>query len=117
DRRRLPLLRVAPRPLRRVLLELRRAADRPRPADGGRSESVASQAMATWLPAYLLHGDDHDRVSERRARLKASAEAEVGPEGVEQLSGDAATPAAVGVALSAMTLGLGRRFVLVEGVE
>lgn len=73
--------------------------------------------MATWLPAYLIHGDDHDRVAERRARLKASAEAEVGAEGIEQLSGDDASPAAVGVALSAMTLGLGRRFVIVEGVE
>lgn len=73
--------------------------------------------MATWLPAYLIHGDDHDRVAERRSRLKASAEAEVGAEGIEQLSGDAASPAAVGAALSAMTLGLGRRFVLVEGVE
>lgn len=73
--------------------------------------------MATWLPAYLIHGDDHDRVAERRSRLKASAESEVGAEGIEQLSGDAASPAAVGAALSAMTLGMGRRFVLVEGVE
>lgn len=73
--------------------------------------------MATWLPAYLIHGDDHDRVAERRSRLKTTAEAEVGAEGIEQLSGDAASPAAVGAALSAMTLGMGRRFVLVEGVE
>lgn len=73
--------------------------------------------MASWLPAYLIHGDDHDRVAERRSRLKASAEGEVGAEGIEQLSGDAASPAAVGATLSAMTLGLGRRFVLVEEVE
>ncbi|MFA4929203.1 MAG: DNA polymerase III subunit delta [Patulibacter sp.] len=73
--------------------------------------------MASWLPAYLIHGDDHDRVAERRSRLKATAEAEVGAEGIEQLSGDAASPAEVGATLSAMTLGMGRRFVLVEGVE
>lgn len=73
--------------------------------------------MAAWLPAYLIHGDDHDRVGERRTRLKATAEAEVGAEGIEQLTGDQATPVAVAGTLSAMTLGLGRRFVLVEGVE
>jgi DNA polymerase-3 subunit delta len=73
--------------------------------------------MPAWLPAYLIHGDDHDRVGERRSRLKATAEVEVGPEGIEQLDGDAATPSAVAGTLSAMTLGIGRRFVLVEGVE
>jgi DNA polymerase-3 subunit delta len=73
--------------------------------------------MAVWMPAYLIHGDDHDRVAERRSRLKASAEAEVGPEGVEHLEGDAATPTAIAATLSAMTLGIGRRFVLVDGVE
>ncbi|MEV4418897.1 DNA polymerase III subunit delta [Patulibacter sp. NPDC049589] len=73
--------------------------------------------MTAWLPAYLIHGDDHDRVAERRSRLKATAEAEVGAEGVEHLDGDASTPAAIADTLSAMTLGLGRRFVLVDGVE
>ncbi|EHN12070.1 DNA polymerase III delta subunit [Patulibacter medicamentivorans] len=70
-----------------------------------------------WLPAYLLHGDDHDRVAERRSRLRAAAEREVGAEGVEVLSDEESTPAGAAAALSAMTLGLGRRFVLVEGVE
>lgn len=73
--------------------------------------------MTAWLAAYLIHGDDHDRVAERRSRLKATAEAEVGAEGVEHLDGDAASLAAVAMALSAMTLGIGRRFVLVDGVE
>lgn len=73
--------------------------------------------MTAWLPAYLIHGDDHDRVAERRSRLKATAETEVGAEGVEHLDGDAATPAAIADTLSAMTLGIGRRFVLVDGVE
>ena len=73
--------------------------------------------MTAWLAAYLIHGDDHDRVAERRSRLKATAETEVGAEGVEHLDGDAATPAAIAMTLSAMTLGIGRRFVLVDGVE
>jgi DNA polymerase-3 subunit delta len=73
--------------------------------------------MTAWLPAYLIHGDDHDRVAERRSRLKATAEAEVGAEGVEHLDGDASTPIAIAGTLAAMTLGLGRRFVLVDGVE
>lgn len=73
--------------------------------------------MTAWLAAYLIHGDDHDRVAERRARLKGTAEAEVGAEGVEHLDGDAATPSAIAATLSAMTLGIGRRFVLVDGVE
>ena len=72
--------------------------------------------MAAWLPAYLLHGDDHDRVAERRGRLRSSAEREVGAEGVEQVGPDA-SPADAAMALSAMTLGIGRRFVVVEGVE
>lgn len=49
--------------------------------------------------------------------MKATAEVEVGPEGIEHLDGDAATPDAVAGTLSAMTLGIGRRFVIVEGVE
>ncbi|MCK9249931.1 MAG: DNA polymerase III subunit delta [Solirubrobacteraceae bacterium] len=73
--------------------------------------------MATWHPAYLLHGDDHDRLAERRSRLRAAAEREVGAEGIEHLAGDRATPSAVAGELAAMTLGLGRRFVLVDGVE
>jgi DNA polymerase-3 subunit delta len=45
------------------------------------------------------------------------AEAESGVEGVEVLEGDAATPEAVGAALNAMTFAVGRRFVIVDGVE
>ncbi|MDX6697246.1 MAG: polymerase subunit delta [Solirubrobacteraceae bacterium] len=68
-------------------------------------------------PAYLVHGDDHGRVAERRARLRALAEATSGAEGLEVLEGDAATPENAAAALSAMTLATGHRFVVVDGAE
>ncbi|HEX3318750.1 MAG TPA: DNA polymerase III subunit delta [Solirubrobacteraceae bacterium] len=73
--------------------------------------------MPTFKPAYLIHGDDHGRIAERRARLRALAEKESGSGGVEVLEGDAATPEQAAAALQAMTFALGRRFVIVEGVE
>ena len=73
--------------------------------------------MPTFRPAYLIHGDDHGRIGERRARLRAMAERESGAGGVELLEGDACTPDAVAAALCAMTFALGRRFVIADGVE
>jgi DNA polymerase III subunit delta len=73
--------------------------------------------MAQWKPAYLVHGDDHGRIAERRASLRARAEAETGAGGLEVLEGDAGTPEAVGLALNAMTFAMGRRFIVVDGVE
>jgi DNA polymerase-3 subunit delta len=73
--------------------------------------------VPTFKPAYLIRGDDHGRIAERRARLRALAEAESGSGGVEVHEGDAATPAAVANALRAMTFAVGRRFVIVDGVE
>jgi DNA polymerase III subunit delta len=70
-----------------------------------------------WKPAYLVHGDDHGRIAERRARLRSVAEAASGAGGVEVLEGDAATPQAAGAALNAMTFAIGRRFVIVDGAE
>ena len=73
--------------------------------------------MPTFKPAYLIHGDDHGRIGERRARLRELAERESGASGVEVFEGDAATPEAVADALCAMTFAIGRRFVIVDGVE
>jgi DNA polymerase-3 subunit delta len=74
--------------------------------------------MAELKPAYLIHGDDHGAVAERRAGLRALAEGEGGGAGsVELLEGEAGTPAGVADALAAMTLAIGRRVILVEGVE
>ena len=73
--------------------------------------------MPAFKPAYLIHGDDHGRIAERRARLRAMAEQESGTQGVEVFEGDAATPEAVAGALNALTFALGRRFIVVDGVE
>jgi len=74
--------------------------------------------MAELKPVYLIHGDDHGAVAERRAGLRALAE---GPgsdaTSVELLEGDSATPTGVAEALAAMTLAIGRRVIVVEGVE
>ena len=70
-----------------------------------------------FKPAYLIHGDDHGRIAERRARLRALAEAQSGAQGFELLEGDAGTPDGVALALQAMTFAFGRRFIIVDGVE
>ena len=73
--------------------------------------------MPAFRAAYLIHGDDHGRISERRVRLRAMAEAAAGSAGVEVFEGDACTPDAIANALSAMTFAMGRRFVIADGVE
>ncbi|MBV9607761.1 MAG: DNA polymerase III subunit delta [Solirubrobacterales bacterium] len=73
--------------------------------------------MPSFKPAYLIHGDDHGRIAERRARLRGLAEAESGVQGIELFENDAATPEAVTSALNALTFALGRRFIIVDGAE
>lgn len=73
--------------------------------------------MPNLKPAYLIHGDDHGRIAERRANLRALAERESGANGIELFEGDAAEPEVVAGALAAMTFGTGWRFIIVDGVE
>jgi DNA polymerase III subunit delta len=73
--------------------------------------------VAAFKPAYLIHGDDHGRIAERRRRLRELAEEQSGVQGVELFEGDAATPEAVAGALNALTFAIGRRFIVVDGVE
>jgi DNA polymerase-3 subunit delta len=73
--------------------------------------------MASFHPSYLIHGDDHGRIGERRARLREVAERTSGAEGLQLLEGEEATPERAAAALDAMTLALGRRFIIVDGVE
>jgi DNA polymerase III subunit delta len=73
--------------------------------------------VPTFRTAYLIHGDDHGRIGERRLRLRAMAEAESGVGGVELFEGDSCTAEAIAIALSSMTFAIGRRFVIADGVE
>jgi DNA polymerase III subunit delta len=73
--------------------------------------------VPSFKSTYLIHGDDHGRVAERRARLRALAEREGGASGAEVFEGDDSTPELVAAALSAMTFATGRRFLIVDGVE
>jgi DNA polymerase-3 subunit delta len=73
--------------------------------------------VPTFRAAYLIHGDDHGRIAERRSRLRAMADAESGAGGVEVFEGDVCTPEAIAIALSSMTFSIGRRFVIADGVE
>ena len=83
-----------------------------------RSAPPASlDAVPSFKTAYLIHGDDHGRISERRAKLRAMAESEAGTAGVEVFEGDQCTPGNIAAALSTMTFAMGRRFVIADGVE
>jgi DNA polymerase III subunit delta len=73
--------------------------------------------VAEFKPVYLIHGDDHGRIGERRARLRTLAESGSGSGGVEVFEGDASAPETVALALHAMTFAMGRRFLIVDGVE
>jgi DNA polymerase-3 subunit delta len=73
--------------------------------------------VPSFKPAYLIHGDDHGRIAERRARLRAIAEQESGANGVELFEAEQSDPDAVAAALSAMTFAIGRRFLIVDGTE
>jgi DNA polymerase III subunit delta len=68
-------------------------------------------------PAYLIHGDDHGAVAERRARLRALAQDGGDAGSVELLEGEQGTPTGVAQALRAMTFAMGRRVLIVDGVE
>lgn len=73
--------------------------------------------MSALKPAYLIHGDDHGALAERRSRLKALAESDGDASSVEVLSGDNSTPEAVALVLSTMTFAIGRRVIVVDGAE
>ncbi len=73
--------------------------------------------MPELKPAYLIHGDDHGAIAERRAGLQSLALKQGDAGSVEALAGDAATPAGVAMALAALTFAIGRRVIVVDGVE
>jgi DNA polymerase-3 subunit delta len=68
-------------------------------------------------PVYLVHGEDHGAIAQRRARLRTLAEGLGDASSVELLEGEQGTPAGVALALCAMTMTLGQRVIVVDGVE
>jgi DNA polymerase-3 subunit delta len=73
--------------------------------------------MPDLKPAYLIHGDDHGAIAERRAGLQSLALKQGDASSVEALAGEAATPVGVAQALAALTFAIGRRVIVVDGVE
>lgn len=65
--------------------------------------------------AYLIYGDNHQRIIERRSRLHQLAEKQSGIGNVDLLDGDQTTPDGIAQILLTPTLLVERRFVLVDG--
>jgi DNA polymerase-3 subunit delta len=70
--------------------------------------------MPSLKPAYLIHGEDHGAVAERRVRLRALAQRE-GAACVESL--ESAKVGDLADALAAIPLAVGWRVIIVDGVE
>jgi DNA polymerase-3 subunit delta len=64
--------------------------------------------MPDFKSAYLIHGDDHGRIGERRSRLRSLA---------GNAWESAATPQEAASLLSSLTLSLGWRFIIAESAE
>src|SRR5690242_17567632 len=73
--------------------------------------------MADLKPAYLVHGDDEAKLDSWRRRLRARALEEGPSTGLEVIAGEALTADRFVEATGALTLAMGRRFVLADGVE
>jgi DNA polymerase III subunit delta len=73
--------------------------------------------MAELKPAYLVWGDDEVKLDFWRQRLRRRAEAEGPSTSLEVLREERLTGDAVAAALSSLTLSVGQRYVLVEGIE
>ena len=79
---------------------------------------MAEQKPAAELkPAYLIHGGDESSIDDWRARLRARVERE-GPQAtLEVLRDDRLTGESAAEEITALTLSMGRRYVLADGVE
>ena len=70
--------------------------------------------MAELKTVYLVHGDDDAKIDSWRLRLRARAEQEQGPGGLERFDADEQAPEAVAAELQALTFATGTRYLLVE---
>jgi DNA polymerase III subunit delta len=65
-------------------------------------------------PAYLVHGDDDARIDAWRGRLRARAESERGPGGLQSFDARASEPDRVAAAMAELTFEPGARYLLVD---
>lgn len=70
--------------------------------------------MADLKPVYLIHGDDDAKIDGWRARLRARAESELGPGGLESFDPRTQPPGELAGALSALTFATGTRYLLAD---
>src|SRR3954454_14566206 len=73
--------------------------------------------MADLKPAYLLAGDDDERIDAWRARVRKRADEERGPGGLEGFDARTHSPEGVAAALAELSFSTGTRYLLVDGVE
>jgi DNA polymerase-3 subunit delta len=73
--------------------------------------------VADLKPVYLISGDDDAKIDAWRGRVRARAERELGPGGLEGFDGKADGAAGVAAALATMTFAEGTRYLLAEPVE
>jgi DNA polymerase-3 subunit delta len=72
--------------------------------------------MADIKPAYLISGEDESRIDAWRARLRTRAEEDPAAT-LEVLKEDRLTGEAAAEEITALTLSMGRRYVLADGVQ
>ena len=96
-------------------------ADRRGGPDGASTRTAGAatytRAVAELKPVYLISGDDDAKIDAWRGRVRARAERELGPGGLEQFDAKADGAAAVAGALATMTFAEGTRYLLAEPVE
>jgi DNA polymerase-3 subunit delta len=73
--------------------------------------------VADLKPAYLVYGEDESKLDAWRARVKKRAGEDGGAGALEEIDASSAAPEDVAVALGTLTFAMGRRFLLIEGVE
>jgi DNA polymerase III delta subunit len=73
--------------------------------------------MTDLAPLYLIHGDDHPAVKQRRGKLKALAQQQSGVSGVETIDAKSGNASELLAALDVTTLAIGQRVIVVDGVQ
>ncbi len=73
--------------------------------------------MADLKPAYLIHGDDSVQIDAWRKRVRVRVAREGASASLEILKDERLTGEAMVAAISSLTLSVGRRYVLADGIE